>query len=160
MYNFKWSKLFAINVVETQGMVKFKWSELRTYGWIKHFVDLPEAQKELVVNRPFQSEANIPVFLHPESAQLAQDISEAMDGNNTNLKFWITFFEQFSSSWTEENGAWILNWDDEGVRKYYLYQVFLHELGHIFDKRSTSQTKREKYADSFARDMAEHLGER
>ena len=72
----------------------------------------------------------------------------------------FTFYEPFCSNWMEENDSWILNWDDEGVRRYYLYHVFLHELGHIFDKRSTSQIKREKYADSFARDMAESLGER
>ena len=49
----------------------------------------------------------------------------------------VTFYQPFGTNWLEENGKWTLNWDDNGVKKYYLYQVFLHELGHIYDQRST-----------------------
>lgn len=72
----------------------------------------------------------------------------------------VNFFKPFCDRWKEEDGSWYLDWEPEEVRRYYLYQVFLHELGHINDWSRTSQSKREKYADSFARDMAEYLGER
>lgn len=72
----------------------------------------------------------------------------------------VSFFKPFCDRWKEDNGSWVLEWEPEEVQRYYLYQVFLHEIGHIFDWSKTSQTKREKYADSFARDMAEFLGER
>lgn len=71
----------------------------------------------------------------------------------------IKHYEPFCSNWTEEKGAWVLNWDDTGVRRFYLFHLFLHEIGHINEGYTTSRTKREKYADSFARDMAEWLDE-
>lgn len=71
----------------------------------------------------------------------------------------IKHYEPFCTEWTEENGIWILNWDDLGVRRYYLFHLFLHEIGHINDPHTNSKTKRENYAESFARDMAEWLGE-
>ena len=72
----------------------------------------------------------------------------------------VDFFKPFCDQWNEDNGTWSLEWKPEEVKRYYLYQVFLHEIGHINDLSRTSQTKRENYADSFARDMAELLGER
>ncbi len=72
----------------------------------------------------------------------------------------IRFFEPFCNRWKEENGIWTLNWEAEEVRRYYLYKVFLHEIGHINDWSKTSKRKRENYADSFARNMAKYLGER
>ncbi len=72
----------------------------------------------------------------------------------------VKFYKPFCERWREESGTWYLEWKPEEARRFYLYQVFLHELGHINDWSKTSQTKRENYADSFARDMAEYLGER
>ena len=72
----------------------------------------------------------------------------------------INFFKPFCNTWKEENGGWSLVWEAGEVRRYYLYQVFLHEIGHINDGTKTTRRKRENYADSFARDMAEYLGER
>jgi hypothetical protein len=72
----------------------------------------------------------------------------------------INFFKPFCDRWKEEKGVWSLEWDPDEVRLYYLYQVFLHEIGHINDWSKTSRTKRENYADTFARNMAEYLGER
>lgn len=72
----------------------------------------------------------------------------------------IRFWEPFCDNWKEDNGIWSLIWEPEQVRRFYLYQVFLHEIGHINDWSRNSTRKRENYADSFARDMAEYLGER
>ena len=69
----------------------------------------------------------------------------------------VKFFEPFCNNWSQENDSWVLTWSEEEVKKYYLYQVFLHEIGHINDGTRTTKRKRENYADSFARDMAEWL---
>jgi len=69
------------------------------------------------------------------------------------------FFSPFCSNWIQEKGKWMLNWNPEQAKKYYLYQVFLHEIGHINDGVRTTKSKREKYAGSYARDMAEWLSE-
>jgi len=68
-------------------------------------------------------------------------------------------YEAFCSNWTEENGLWLLNWDDASIRRYYLFHLFLHEIGHINEPCTNSKIKRENYAESFARDMAAWLGE-
>lgn len=71
----------------------------------------------------------------------------------------IKHYKPFCSNWIEENGVWILNWEDSEVRRYYLFHLFLHEIGHINEPFSNSKTKRENYAESFARDMMVWLGE-
>ena len=70
----------------------------------------------------------------------------------------IKHYARFSSNWSEKNGVWTLAWREEEVRKYYLYHLFLHEVGHINQPDCHSKAKRENYAESFARDMAEWLG--
>ena len=69
----------------------------------------------------------------------------------------IKFFQPFCTNWSQENEKWILSWTHDQARRYYLYQVFLHEIGHINDGTRTTKRKRENYADSFAREMAEWL---
>jgi hypothetical protein len=71
----------------------------------------------------------------------------------------IKHYEPFCKTWLSKNGVWHLSWSKEEVKKYYLYHLFLHEIGHIYDVQQSSRTKRENYAESFARDMAEWLGE-
>lgn len=71
----------------------------------------------------------------------------------------IKFFKPFCDDWSQEKEKWVLNWSEEQAKKYYLYQVFLHEIGHINDGLRASKRKRENYADSFARDMSEWLNE-
>jgi len=70
-------------------------------------------------------------------------------------------YKPFCSDWTYKNGIWTLNWDLPGLRRYYLYRIFLHEIGHLMDAGNipSSYNKRENYAESFARDMAEWLEE-
>ena len=36
-------------------------------------------------------------------------------------------------NWSEDDGAWILQWTHSQIRNYYLYHVLLHEVGHIND---------------------------
>ena len=51
-----------------------------------------------------------------------------------------------------------LVWEPEEVRRYYLYHVFLHEVGHINQPWFYSLRQREAFAENFALEWACKLG--
>ncbi|MCP4345254.1 MAG: hypothetical protein GY795_06980 [Desulfobacterales bacterium] len=61
--------------------------------------------------------------------------------------------------WSEENGNWILQWTHSEIRRYYLYHVLLHEVGHINDHMHKKRGRREDFAENFAFEWAEKLGQ-
>ena len=60
--------------------------------------------------------------------------------------------------WKEEKGEWILQWTNSEIRKYYLYHLLLHEIGH-FNGWYSSRKRREDFAENFAIEWAKKLGE-
>ena len=60
--------------------------------------------------------------------------------------------------WRSGGGRWRLVWKPEEVRRYYLYHVFLHEVGHINQPWYYSLRKREAFAENFALEWARRLG--
>jgi hypothetical protein len=60
--------------------------------------------------------------------------------------------------WIEENGNWVLQWNHSEIRRYYLYHVLLHEIGHIYDWTHNTRNRREDYAENFALEWARKLG--
>lgn len=60
--------------------------------------------------------------------------------------------------WRSDRGQWRLVWEPEEVRRYYLYHVFLHEVGHINQPWSYSLRQREAFAENFALEWARELG--
>ena len=71
----------------------------------------------------------------------------------------LKHYAPFCTNWEDRNGTWVLNWEEHQVKRYFLYHLFLHEIGHINEPIYHNKVKRENYAESFARDMAEWLGE-
>ena len=61
----------------------------------------------------------------------------------------------------ERSGSWIVRFDESSLRRFYLYDVLLHELGHHIDKRvfSRSDKSAERYAEWFAEEQARLLRE-
>lgn len=68
-------------------------------------------------------------------------------------------YAPWCENWIESTNKWVLKWSVEEVRRYYLYHLFLHELGHINQPWSNSRSKREKFAENFALTWARKLGE-
>jgi len=54
----------------------------------------------------------------------------------------------------EQGGYYRLVWSEASLRRYYLDNVLLHEIGHHADKRAASRRKRERFADWFAAEQA------
>jgi hypothetical protein len=60
--------------------------------------------------------------------------------------------------WAEEGGRWVLQWTAEKIKRYYLYHLLLHEVGH-FNGWFSSHKRREDFAEGFALEWARRLGE-
>lgn len=52
--------------------------------------------------------------------------------------------------WVQRGSTWKLIWSEESVRRFYLDNVLIHELGHLLDDRNTNHRDRERFADWFA----------
>jgi hypothetical protein len=59
---------------------------------------------------------------------------------------------------TTDKGT-IFHWSEEQLRKYYLYHLFLHEVGHINQPWFHKLRRREEFAENFALEWAERLNE-
>ncbi len=60
-------------------------------------------------------------------------------------------------NWIEDKGLFKLVWTPDEVKRYYLYHLFLHEIGHINEQWSKSLKKREDFAENFALEWAKRL---
>lgn len=64
-----------------------------------------------------------------------------------------------SGEWVTSGGVVTLQWSVEELRRYYLYHLFLHEVGHINQPWFHSARRREEFAENFALEWAASLGE-
>ena len=60
--------------------------------------------------------------------------------------------------WVDYRG-WTFEWSHEELRRYYLYHLFLHELGHMNEPSTNSVRRSEAFAENFALEWARRLGE-
>jgi hypothetical protein len=68
-------------------------------------------------------------------------------------------YAPWCDTWAEEENEFILRWTRPEIRRYYLYHLFLHEVGHINQPCFNSASRREEYAENFALEWARELGE-
>lgn len=71
----------------------------------------------------------------------------------------IKHMNPWCDCWSNENGAWTLQWTHKIIRRYYLYHLLLHEIGHINDFIHSKQKMREGFAENFALEWAKKLGQ-
>ena len=67
-------------------------------------------------------------------------------------------YKHWCDNWKNEQETWKLKWKLSEIKRYYLYHLFLHELGHINQPLYHSLAKREEYAENFALERASELG--
>lgn len=66
---------------------------------------------------------------------------------------------RWARDWRTEDGWTVLQWTPEEVRRFYLYDLLLHEVGHLHHPHLRERTKREAFAENYALEWAERLGE-
>ncbi len=66
----------------------------------------------------------------------------------------------WAGSWIKQSDGrtWVQQWTGAQAKRYYLYHVLLHELGHLYDRRHTDLRAREAFAEDFALKWARRLG--
>ena|GEM_PF-2003030 len=69
----------------------------------------------------------------------------------------IRHYAAWCQNWIEEDGVFKLIWSVEEIRHYYLYHLFLHELGHINQPWFHAQRRREEFAENYALSWARKL---
>ena len=69
-------------------------------------------------------------------------------------------YERWCSNWTKNGNVTKLRWSNEEIRHYYLYHLFLHEVGHVNQPAIFHKSRRrEEFAENFALEWAERLKE-
>jgi hypothetical protein len=68
-------------------------------------------------------------------------------------------YEPWCNRWHQKKGNFYLKWNIDELKRYYLYHLFLHELGHINQPWFHSLNRREEFAENFALEWAKKLGE-
>ncbi len=60
------------------------------------------------------------------------------------------------AKWKQDESGWWLEFDRLSLRRFYLFDVLLHELGHHVDKRvwKRDTISAERYAEWFAQEYA------
>jgi len=70
----------------------------------------------------------------------------------------FSHMEPWCTRWEEKDEKWILQWTAREIRRYYLYHLLLHEVGHLNGNYS-SWKRSESFAENFALEWARNLGE-
>ncbi len=68
-------------------------------------------------------------------------------------------YSRWCSRWLDDAGGYKLQWTVEEIRTYYLFHLFLHELGHINQPRFHDSRRREVFAENFALEWEARLEE-
>jgi hypothetical protein len=79
--------------------------------------------------------------------------------NRKPAKVSISHYAPWCETWKQDGSNWYLEWTKDEIKRYYLYHLFLHELGHINQPWFHSKVKREDFAEDFALQWAKEFGE-
>jgi hypothetical protein len=65
-------------------------------------------------------------------------------------------YRRMGAQWNHSDSGWQLEFDPSSLKRFYLFDVLLHELGHHVDKRvwSRDTESAERYAEWFAQEYA------
>jgi hypothetical protein len=81
-----------------------------------------------------------------------------MFGRKPPTELSVSHYKPWCTSWRTAEGKWFLEWSEAEIRRYYLYHLFLHELGHINQPNFHALKRREDFAEGFALEWARKLG--
>ena len=91
------------------------------------------------------------IVLYPFPKDLKMNFGKKMPQKKS-----LNWYANFHPELIQEGGIWKLLWTEEGIKRYYLEGLLLHEIGHKMDslyQRYWSKPYRdraEKFADNFA----------
>jgi hypothetical protein len=87
------------------------------------------------------------LYAFPRSMEMAWSDGTFSDRAQRHYNIWC-------STWCRRNDSTILTWTLEELRRYYLFHLLLHEIGHLNQPPFHSAKRRESYAENFALEWA------
>lgn len=66
----------------------------------------------------------------------------------------LSHYQPWCSNWSENEGNTVLTWSRDELRRYYLFHLLLHEIGHHNQPTFHSLKRREAFAENFALEWA------
>lgn len=85
-------------------------------------------------------------------------VNMEMVWHETPIDATIRHYEPWCDRWQQKDSQWILKWEMTELKTYYLYHIFLHELGHLNQPWFHALRRREEFAENFALEWAKKLG--
>jgi len=58
--------------------------------------------------------------------------------------------KMYGGRWRPDGKQWKLEWTEQSIKDFYLNNVLIHEIGHVYDDRNSNSEDRERYANWFA----------
>lgn len=86
-------------------------------------------------------------------------------GKTKPIKKILNFYKNYTAELHEDNDGWFLQWTEETIKKYYMDNLLLHEIGHSIDsfyKRywsKATEQKKENWADNYVAVWADQIRE-
>jgi hypothetical protein len=70
-------------------------------------------------------------------------------------------YKRMGAKWKQNDSVWSLEFDQSSLKRFYLFDVLLHELGHHIDRRIRGRDTEsaERYAEWFAQEYARLITE-
>jgi hypothetical protein len=69
----------------------------------------------------------------------------------------VRHYKPWRARWEKGDSGWYQAWDINDLKRYYLFHLLLHELGHINQPWFNSLNRREDFAEDFALTWARKL---
>ena len=66
----------------------------------------------------------------------------------------VRHYEPWRARWEQDDTGWFQAWEIDDLKRYYLFHLLLHELGHINQPWFNSLNRREDFAEDFALTLA------
>ena len=173
----KWSRLFPANIYRQLSENGEEWQVLRENPSRDYYHpcsgddylgvlgrlpdDLTEYVRAVVLRRLPKEDEQLGIDARRRYSCVIMNSfpkSNEMPWSKRPTKATVQHLAPWCDRWRSDGGRWRLVWEPEEVRRYYLYHVFLHEVGHINQPWSHSLRQREAFAENFALEWARELG--
>ncbi|MEM1041012.1 MAG: hypothetical protein AAGI91_00120 [Bacteroidota bacterium] len=173
----KWSRLFPVNIYRQLSENGEKWQVLRENPSRDYYHpcsgddylavldrlpdDLTECVRAIVLRRLPKGDERLGIDARQRYSCVIMNSfpkSNEMPWSKRPTKTAVQHLAPWCDRWRSDGDHWRLVWEPEEVQRYYLYHVFLHEVGHINQPWSYSHRQREAFAENFALEWARKLG--
>ncbi len=123
-----------------------------THIWFKK-ISTKEYEKEQFPQGAFicGSQVNL-IVLFPFPTDMKMNFGLKKPSEKT-----LKLYAPYTTQLVKENENWILQWEEEQLKKYYLESLLMHEIGHLTDsnyERFWSSNYKKQKAENFANNFA------